>query len=81
MAKEFEFKGTHGKWEVRKVGGCIIVQKVDVVCHVLDNNEAKANALLISKAPEMLEMLIIGKQVLEDFGLDVEQLIKEATTL
>lgn len=96
MAKEFEFKGTQGKWEIRGVGGCVIVEKGKynsiATVHVknnfdinkwvrLEDTEAKANAILISKAPEMLEMLIIGKQVLEDFGLDVEQLIKEATTL
>lgn len=96
MSKEFEFQGTRGKWEIRVIGGCVIVEKGKynsiATVHVknnfdinkmvrLEDTEAKANALLISKAPEMLEMLIIGKQVLEDFGLDVESLLKEATTL
>lgn len=54
--------------------------------------ENKANALLISKAPEMLEMLIELREIFDKYRVDNEQqfskykqplekLIKEATTL
>jgi adenylate kinase family enzyme len=52
--------------------------------------ESCANALLISKAPEMLEMLeifesyFVGKQIDEyeyQLKLDLKQLIKEATEI
>jgi hypothetical protein len=51
-----------------------------------DSNECKANALLISKAPEMLEMLedILSGMRGENFEvteLEIKQLIKEATEL
>ena len=64
-----EFKGTKGKWEVYNPNhiGCINVSfgkndgftgYVELWHHYFENKEeAKANALLISKAPEMLEML------------------------
>jgi len=46
------------------------------------NNEGLANALLISKAPELLEMLEEVKDYLgSDVRGKVEQLIKEATEL
>lgn len=45
-------------------------------------NETKANQLLCSKAPEMLEMLKDIKDYLgSDKRMEVEQLIKEATEL
>jgi hypothetical protein len=64
-----EFKGTKGKWEISTDNeeGILItsmhpqnrdiasVWKYDVT--FLENEEAKANALLISKSPEILEML------------------------
>lgn len=48
--------------------------------------EAKANALLISKAPEMLEMLEKAMSLLGNVGefeiaKEIEQLIKSATEL
>jgi len=48
--------------------------------------ELKANALLISKAPEMLEMLMKVNNKLKGNGFpmlqsEIEQLIKEATEL
>lgn len=45
------------------------------------DEESKANALLISKAPEMLEML---ERILKDNvipNLDISELIKQATEL
>lgn len=89
-----EFKGTKGNWELGTKKGCRIgifnannIQFVDVwklgECATL---ELKANALLISKAPEMLEMLKKCKEAFENLNQpfissDIEQLIKEATEL
>jgi hypothetical protein len=98
-----EFKGTKGKWEISTDNeeGILItsmhpqnrdiasVWKYDVT--FLENQEAKANALLMSKAPEMLEMLQIYLADLNNIIppsdaqrnriQDVEQLIKEATEI
>ncbi len=56
--------------------------------HKLTIKESHANALLISKAPEMLEILnrihydISNRGCLNNVGLnDIEQLIKEATEI
>ncbi len=45
--------------------------------------ESKANALLISKAPEMLEMLKVCMQTTDNSTIykEIEQLIKEATEI
>ena len=48
--------------------------------------EQKANALLISKAPEMLEMLYNVREILVDVGrlqeaFNIDELIKQATEL
>jgi hypothetical protein len=94
-----EFKGTKGKWEVstdNEVGilmtskhpqnrDIATIWKYDVT--FLENQEAKANALLISKAPEMLEMLeeLISSNPMHDGWHDkilkANQLIKEATEI
>jgi hypothetical protein len=100
-----EFKGTKGNWKIstdNEMGTLITsthpqnrdiatIWKYDAT--FLENREAKANALLISKAPEMLEML---KKVLihvdwsyetwtSNHGLiieeEIKELIKEATEL
>ena len=87
-----EFKGTKGKWVAWlgdkqttssvKIGSMEIELEIDY-----DNklDEERANALLISKAPEMLEMLkeihsflSSGTRINSD---DIEQLIKEATEI
>ena len=90
-----EFKGTKGKWIFRKNGYNtikILGTKTKKVCEINCNLNNKldhinyANALLISKAPEMLEML---KELinLHELGHEIGQydkakeLIKEATTL
>lgn len=98
-----EFKGTKGKWKISKTPEyhepkC---SKVEVfseespnfwICKIQNNgliekNEGNANALLISKAPEMLEMLKQCVETLEfseNIGFtydEVKQLIKEATEL
>ena len=80
-------------------GGLDNYNKIVAGCGYYDINEpnlgfsisgyiSKANALLISKAPEMLEILnrihydISNRGCLNNVGLnDIEQLIKEATEL
>jgi hypothetical protein len=55
-----EFKGTKGKWEFCKTHQTITDHKGYGIAQengIRNSNEWKANALLISKAPEMLEML------------------------
>ena len=97
-----EFKGTKGKWEVYNPNhiGCINVSfgkndgftgYVELWHHYFENKEeAKANALLISKAPEILEKLAEVKDLLEAYpseaemnlkAVEIRQLIKEATEL
>lgn len=93
-----EFKGTKGKWELKD---CTLLnpnrdsKKGNIweiaQCYTGFNEketitQCKANALLISKAPEMFEML---KDILsgirgENFEVteyEIEQLIKQATEL
>jgi hypothetical protein len=91
-----EFKGTKGKWEFNNENFIEIQIKKPLksICAINTNvEEYEANALLISKAPEMLEMLEkLYQQVdfsFESFGSDtglkmqekIEQLIKEATEI
>jgi hypothetical protein len=98
-----EFKGTKGKWEVEDLSVRFSIHKEEYDGLFIDcwgdgiantsDEQAKANALLISKAPEMLEMLEkLYQQVdfsFESFGSDtglkmqekIEQLIKEATEI
>jgi hypothetical protein len=94
-----EFKGTKGKWKVTNsipngiydLEGHIEIanDQWSIACVFNDVDEAKANALLISKAPEMLEMLkqisiSLSKTNIHTSLIDrgkIEQLIKEATEL
>jgi hypothetical protein len=90
-----EFKGSTGTWSI--ADNNIITSDEQDICTVniyldayMDSENAKqevicrSNALLISKAPQMLEML---KRVLEedyctpDTDKDIQQLINEATTI
>ena len=93
-----EFKGTKGKWSIGVVpeyndtlkSAMIEIQTNSVwVCKIQNNGiiqseEGNYNALLISKAPEMLYLL---KDLLHDKGLnevsrrEVKLLIKQATEL
>jgi hypothetical protein len=80
-----EFKGTKGKWEINKrasrnvrcnnltIANCSSSQDGE------NEIEEKANALLISKAPEMLEMLIKCNAIIKT--KELENLIKEATEI
>jgi hypothetical protein len=83
------FRGTKGKWKLaeNEYGYYTSIRNLDEsikVCtsRVNNQNESNANLLLISKAPEMLEMLekIFDEKEVESFK-DLEQLIKEATEL
>jgi hypothetical protein len=106
-----EFKGTKGKWRIedssfyqnRKVifsdyenrfTDKIVIQGI---IFNEDEDESKANALLISKAPEMLEMMeeiqrrvsiiisepngIVRETMINNLNLGIENLIKEATEI
>ena len=89
-----EFKGTRGKWEYSYDGfeHCYdIVSDNEFICTTMSGNtKAKADALLISKALEMLEKLAEVKDLLEAYpseteihlkAVEIRQLIKEATEL
>jgi hypothetical protein len=87
-----EFKGTQGKWTSLKPqdgNGFVYVNNEYLTTGTIatcygDGEEPQANALLISKAPEMLEMLerIISSEMTPlAIRKQAEQLIKEATEL
>jgi hypothetical protein len=82
------FKGTKGNWRLanNEYGYYTSVRNLDdtrKVCVSRVNNqiESNANMLLISKAPEMLEMLKRLVQPDLDISdlIEAEKLIKEAT--
>jgi len=98
-----EFKGTKGKWvldgEKNKkymvvteyiTEGNVICLEPDICC-VASREKWIANALLISKAPEMLEMLQKCAEFMDrvqapstsanNLKKEIEKLIKEATEL
>ena len=85
-----DFLGTKGKWVLRtfREGQMSVRNESDTrkICvpRVQNYEESLANLLLISKAPEMLEMLISLKDRLLYFNdtlsvNEVDKLIKEAT--
>lgn len=89
-----KFKGTKGKWEFDDE--CVLclsngMKSIDIVVNnpkpYQDNNDKwDYNALLISKAPEMLKMLeklapLLKQRHLYETANKVELLIKEATDL
>jgi hypothetical protein len=86
-----EFKGTKGKWEINpKASRNVRCNNLTIAnCSSGQNGEneieEKANALLISKAPEMLEMLKHIVYYLDNKSTpnieNIKQLIKEATTI
>jgi hypothetical protein len=86
-----EFKGTKGKWEVNpKASRNVRCNNLTIAnCSSGQNGEneieEKANALLISKAPEMLELLdYLSTRLGTAFEREIQeinQLIKEATEL
>jgi len=89
-----EFKGTRGNWYFAKEYQAIVDKEgygISQQNGIRNTKEWQANALLISKAPEMFEMLkiyladlnnLIPKSDAQRSRIyDVEQLIKEATEL
>jgi protein-disulfide isomerase len=84
-----EFKGTKGKWNYSKEYLTIVDQDRYGIAQengIRNSSEWEANALLISKAPEMLEMLNEILLETDPHGQSkqynkIEQLIKEATEL
>lgn len=94
-----EFKGTEGKWTIKETkNGHQQLSSLDwgnfcKVCNVTNVNNkyiqiARANALLISKAPELLQMIELLIDRLEENDLGnlnaverAKQLIKQATEL
>lgn len=90
-----EFKGTEGKWEVaeNEYGYLTSVYtdnsqnpnpfRTVCVSRVNDQVQNNANLLLISKAPELLEMLkrLIQPDLDISDLIEAENLIKEATEL
>ena len=81
-----EFKGTQGQWVLEKDGNSAFfinsTEREEIVSVWIedDETEAKANALLISKAPEMLEALqfFVNNNMLSVIGEEVaERLINE----
>lgn len=85
-----EFKGTKGNWKLaeNEYGYYTSVRNLDdsrKVCTSRVNNqiESNANLLLISKAPELLEMLkrLIQPDLDISDLIEAENLIKEATEI
>ena len=96
-----EFKGTKNQWKIEGVDKTFVYALNEKGTNAFSLNinndgrtelvEQQANALLISKAPEMLEMLQIYLADLNNIIppsdaqrnriQDVEQLIKEATEI
>lgn len=95
-------KFTKGKWELITLRGEVIGVATEkniegnVICEMPTLNQSlknwDANALLISKAPEMFEMLLKIMLMTENFNgtfedfrdrynSEIEQLLKEATEL
>ena len=90
-----EFKGSKGKWNIERhqhqlCGDYLIIDENDYQLAIADNEyiqdyeKTKANALLISKAPEMLELLqslVSSEMTPLAIRKRAKQLIKEATEL
>lgn len=95
--KKTEFKGTRGEWYLQEYSDAYtnIVRCNDGegcetlwICNIHGSGiENRANALLISKSPEMLEMLenvvihLKEHDMHGKFADQIEQLIKEATEI
>jgi hypothetical protein len=87
-----EFKGTKGRWYFDKENAKVRKEDGNTLCiiyHTNINNKAESepNALLISKAPEMLEAIkttieeLAEINALSNLREYLKQLIKEATEL
>lgn len=94
-----EFKGTKSKWDIFRQDNDIYIETESgnaAICSIVGGvglEQDEANALLISKALKMLEMLKIARDKFLDLKHDknlpelqeiqdqIEQLIKEATQI
>ena len=93
-----EFKGTKGKWDIFRQDNDIYIETESgnaAICSIVGGvglEQDEANALLISKAPEMLEMLkefeimcnklqFPTETTLREMRNKAKQLIKEATEI
>ena len=87
-----EFKGTKGKWHFDREKAKVYKEDGNTLCicyhtNIINKKESEPNALLISKAPEMLKALLITIEELEDIdNLQNHRdylckLIKEATEI
>ena len=80
-----EFKGTKGKWGFSENGGVHVTTNSGMICDLITSSQKdKYNALLISKAPEMLEFLqslVSSEMTPLAIRKQAKQLIKEATEL
>ena len=87
-----EFKGTKGNWELKKLTNRIIIGNsiadvwgFDAHINSEVKEEMEANALLISKAPEILWMLQKCERTLREVyeveTTEIKELIKQATDL
>ncbi len=75
-----EFKGTKGKWRVYRNSQGYNSFYINLKYRLIPEKEEYANALLISKAPEMLEALhrcVKGNIT----AYEINKLIKEATEI
>ncbi|MEJ5105548.1 hypothetical protein [Chryseobacterium sp. MYb328] len=89
------FKGTKGKWTMERdleypalhniwSNEESTLEKGTLIASTCYAILSEANALLISKAPEMLEALITIRRrynIQPDFEREIDQLIKEATEI
>jgi hypothetical protein len=88
-----EFKGTKGKWHFDKEKAKVFKDDGNTLCvcyhtNIINKKESEPNALLISKAPEMLEMLkeLVKQNTYRGYGesedvIEAKELIKEATQI
>lgn len=87
-----EFEGTQGNWVMKSEAGSLFItsNQYGAICkipHSVGKLEHEANALLISKAPEMLEMIdklceeLEFHQVSLSKAKEGRELIKQATEL
>jgi len=87
-----EFKGTKGNWYVSKGHKTINDEKGFGIAQengIRNSNEWDANALLISKAPEMLNMLkttsnclwMLNTKGTNELAEEIDKLIEEATEI
>jgi hypothetical protein len=84
-----EFKGTKGNWEVSVSNEYTGDYSIKTKNGATNSFENEANALLISKAPEMLNMLkttsnclwMLNTKGTNELAEEIDKLIEEATEI